>query len=194
MDTRILVTAIVALLTAAGARPLVAGDAGAPHTMPAARETAAAEHASTGRARYANSTMHGMQHGGHGAPASEPDRLPRALARATDGGTFFVELVPEHRPPPFNDYFTVYVKVYEGADRDRPATDVRIAVDAGMRHGSPGMAHGMHTAPEVSAQPDGSFRVEGMLFHMRGPWILHVDVSRGGARERATFRLDCCAG
>ena len=195
MDTRTLVTATVVLTIAAGGAPLVMRDANAIHPMPRADAEGVAQSEATDEADRSGQAMHGMQHGGHGAHGSATLPAHEALGKATDGGTFYVELVPEERNLPFNDYFAVEVKVFEGANRAQPAPDARIAVGAGMRHGSPGMAHGMNSSPQITAQPDGTFLVEGMLFHMRGPWVLHVDVSRAGsAKERATFRLDCCAG
>ena len=36
-----------------------------------------------------------------------------------------------------------------------------------------------------SRLPDGSYKAEGMLFHMPGHWELYFDVSQGGRTERA---------
>ncbi|MBV8881412.1 MAG: FixH family protein [Planctomycetaceae bacterium] len=56
-----------------------------------------------------------------------------------------------------------------------------VEVDARM----PAHFHGMNRAPKVSRQPDGSYKAEGMLFHMPGHWELYFDISQGGRTERA---------
>ena len=42
-----------------------------------------------------------------------------------------------------------------------------------------------------SALPAGnSWKAEGMLFHMSGHWELYVDITQGGATERAQMDVD----
>ena len=41
--------------------------------------------------------------------------------------------------------------------------------------------------PEVVAQGSLQYRVEGMVFHMSGDWVIMVDVARDGKTERAAF-------
>lgn len=57
---------------------------------------------------------------------------------------------------------------------DAPGT---IEVDAIM----PAHQHGMNYRPTVTDQGNGSFRVEGMVFHMPGIWELRVSVQRDDA-------------
>ena len=42
----------------------------------------------------------------------------------------------------------------------------------------------------MTAIGDGSFRADGLLFHMPGTWELYVDVTRAAEMERATFVIN----
>jgi len=61
-----------------------------------------------------------------------------------------------------------------------PAELVR--VDATM----PEHRHGMNYAPTVTANGDGRYRVDGLLFHMPGNWEVAFDVRSGGEVQRLT--------
>lgn len=61
-----------------------------------------------------------------------------------------------------------------------------LSVDADM----PEHLHGMNRVPKVSRQADGSFLVEGMLFHMPGRWDLYFDVHEAAIVERAQVALE----
>lgn len=71
--------------------------------------------------------------------------------------------------------------VFAADDASKPRADVALAVDAAMpQHG-----HGMNRVPKIEKLPDGTFRAEGLLFHMPGKWELYFDVARGPLVERA---------
>ena len=80
--------------------------------------------------------------------------------------------------PPLRDPFGIDVRV-------RPAKGGAAFVgtlrpDAAMpQHG-----HGMNVAPTVKRTGEGTFRVEGMLFHMPGYWELYFDLGSAGTLER----------
>jgi hypothetical protein len=57
-----------------------------------------------------------------------------------------------------------------------------LAVDAEM----PAHRHGMNYRPSVTRGDDGSFAVEGMLFHMPGHWRITFELGGGMARRRLT--------
>lgn len=105
---------------------------------------------------------------------------------STDGGSWRVSYAPTPDPIPPNDFFSLMVAVSyaEGA----AVQGLSIVVDATM----PSHGHGMNTAPLVEDRGDGSFFVDGMLFHMTGDWVLTVDVTDGAVTERASFPIDCC--
>jgi hypothetical protein len=87
-------------------------------------------------------------------------------------------------PIPLNEVFKIYVTVADPADRSRPLAGAEVvAVAAEM----PAHGHGMNLVPAVAPLSDGRFEVDGMLLHMPGHWVLEIEVSRAGERQRATF-------
>ena len=54
----------------------------------------------------------------------------------------------------------------------------------------PEHGHGMLRMPRVVTREDGSYRVEGMLLHMRGHWQLRFEVMESGLSETAECALD----
>ena len=123
-----------------------------------------------------------------GCKEDEPDASgPEAISSAewpatetTDGGSFEVTVDPEPEKIVLYKHFALDVKV--GA-KDGESSGIAIVADADM----PEHRHGMNTKPEVSEIEAGHFRVEGMLFHMAGQWVITVDVTRGEKTESAEF-------
>lgn len=111
---------------------------------------------------------------------------PAQLAADTSWGTFHVRVAPQPAPIPFNQMFALTIGVFSAKDRAQPAADTTVAVDARM----PAHNHGMNLQPRVTALADGTFRADGLLFHMPGTWELYVDVSRAAEMERATFVIN----
>lgn len=68
----------------------------------------------------------------------------------------------------------------------QPVRDALLGVSAWM----PDHAHGMLRQVRPEARGDGSFRVEGMLLHMRGHWQLRFDVLEDALSETAECALD----
>lgn len=67
-----------------------------------------------------------------------------------------------------------------------PARDALLEVSAWM----PDHGHGMLRRPRAELQSDGSFRVEGMLLHMRGHWQLFFELLEGTLAETAECAVD----
>lgn len=111
------------------------------------------------------------------APPASP------LAAKTSWGTFQVQVVPQPDPIPLNQMFALTIAVQQVNDPAQAARDTTVAVDARM----PAHNHGMNLQPRVTAVGAGSFRADGLLFHMPGTWELYVDVTRAAEMERATF-------
>jgi YtkA-like len=67
-------------------------------------------------------------------------------------------------------------------------TPQAVRVDASM----PEHKHGMNYRPGVTTSRPGTYRAEGLLFHMPGRWDLTFDVVSGNTTERLTdtIRLD----
>jgi hypothetical protein len=132
----------------------------------------------------AHDSMAGMD-GAHGMDGMEPGFESE---NTTDGGSYFVTIAPPDGAVPFNDFFDLTVAVHSGSDHAELVTDCEVEVTATM----PAHGHGMNYEPEVTQGEDGSFVASGMLFHMQGEWVIHVDVTRQGATERAAFAVGCC--
>ena len=118
---------------------------------------------------------------GGGAPAPWTD----GISTLSNDGTYrVVYRTLGDGPIERGETFALEVWVLDPAG-ERSLTDVDLHADAAMpQHG-----HGMNREPGVSTQDDGSFEVEGMLFHMVGRWELYLDVTRGPLTERAQFEV-----
>ena len=66
-----------------------------------------------------------------------------------------------------------------------PSAHVHAALVARADAAMPQHGHGMNVAPTVKQVAPGTYRVDGMLFHMPGYWELYFDLSREGVMERA---------
>ena len=85
---------------------------------------------------------------------------------------------------PLNTPFLVEAQVLP-ADGSHPPADLSLEVDAAM----PQHRHGMNRLPRMITRGDGSFRAEGMLFHMEGSWELYFDIGDGPVTERAQTKV-----
>jgi hypothetical protein len=100
--------------------------------------------------------------------------------QTTDGGSYEVAVHPDGGEIVRNKHFGLDVTVKPTAGE---IAEITVAVDADM----PAHRHGMNTRPEISEISVGSYRVEGMLFHMGGDWVISVDVTSGDKTEHAAF-------
>ncbi|MDA0225746.1 MAG: FixH family protein [Proteobacteria bacterium] len=51
----------------------------------------------------------------------------------------------------------------------------------------PAHRHGMNTRPVAARRADGTWRVEGFLFHMPGAWQFVIETDAAAGRERLTL-------
>lgn len=100
----------------------------------------------------------------------------------TEGGGYLVEMTPTEGKIEGNKHFSLNVSVTPTASKQ---SEFSVIVDANM----PFHGHGMNTQPELVADGENKYRVDGMLFHMDGEWEITVDVQRDEAKERATFQV-----
>lgn len=125
---------------------------------------------------------------GHMHDHSDDYDINEATELPTDGGSYYVSYATEPSPIPYNEYFELTVMVHDNADHSVMLADADVAVDAQMpQHG-----HGMNTTPVVTPVGDGSFTVDGMLFHMQGYWQIIVEVDDAAGPETVIFEVDCC--
>lgn len=129
----------------------------------------------------------GHDHHDHDSMDTLPDDFDAATELATENGSYMVSYTTDPSPIPENDYFTVTVSVHDAAGTALVA-DAEAIVDAKM----PAHGHGMNTQPEVTANGDGTFLAEGMLFHMPGYWQITVDVTGPEGVDSVAFEVDCC--
>jgi len=85
------------------------------------------------------------------------------------GGTYAVSWSPIGGEVPLNDYFELELFV------DPPPESVR--VDCRM----PDHGHGMNVRPRVHDLGRGRYRVDGLLLHMAGRWILRFELGEESA-------------
>ncbi len=102
--------------------------------------------------------------------------------RTTEGGGFDVTLKPGEGGIVRNTHFALEVAIVA---RGEAAGEFGVKVDADM----PAHGHGMNTKPEITELEPGRYRVEGMLLHMGGDWVITADVTSGGETVRATFPI-----
>jgi hypothetical protein len=96
----------------------------------------------------------------------------------SNAGSYSVSFESSPRPIPLNAPFDLRFTV---SRKDGSKVKPAVEVDARM----PQHRHGMSRMPRLTEQPDGSFRAEGLLFHMPGLWELYFDITEAGRTERA---------
>ena len=98
----------------------------------------------------------------------------------SDGGGYEVTLQPSGGGILWNKHFSLEMNLKS----ERPLSeDFEVRVDADM----PAHRHGMNTKAEVFDQGKFAYVVEGMLFHMKGDWVITVELTEGGVTEKAEF-------
>ncbi|MEY2807990.1 MAG: hypothetical protein RIR65_2407 [Planctomycetota bacterium] len=158
--------------------PLLAAACRAPEAVPSAKDP-----------RVAQSVPARRSEAGREAAADAPAQArlaPEGLASvASNMGTFRVHhksdpaVIERGKPFRLQAWIT-----REGSRELVPWAS--LSVDADM----PEHLHGMNRVPKVARQADGSFLVEGMLFHMPGRWDLHFDVHEAAIVERAQVAME----
>lgn len=110
----------------------------------------------------------------HAAAADAP------LSRATDGGTFTVELRPSGNALKLGPN-TLDLVLTDRAGK--PVAGAEIAVTPWM----PSMGHGVWEKPVVTDRGRGSYQVGNVAIIMGGDWELRLTVAKGGKKERVVF-------
>jgi len=126
--------------------------------------------------------------------ARDADAVTRWRAGRSRKQEFDVRWRPLPDPVPENEPFELEVRIAPLAGSPGHAEpgasvlpeDAHLAVTAQM----PGHGHGMLRAPRAERVGPGHFRVRGMLFHMRGHWVLELQLQTARSTDRATFEVD----
>jgi hypothetical protein len=117
------------------------------------------------------------------AHADELGVLPPQVV-SKDGG-FRLTLQSQPAPLPLNELFEITVSVDASAAADTSSNPVWLRANAEM----PAHKHGMNTRVIVEQLGDGRFVLKGLLFHMRGEWLITFDVAKGRVHEQAAIRV-----
>jgi len=103
----------------------------------------------------------------------------------SNDGAFVVEWETNPAPIPVNEFFVIDARVLD-AGTGSPATDIELSVDAAM----PQHRHGMNHTPSIERVGPGHWRVQDMLFHMPGDWVIYFDISRNDVIRRAQVSIE----
>jgi len=123
------------------------------------------------------------------APAALGPGTPRSTAgyhtQASWNGGYVVHWRSAPAELPVGEPFALEAWVADARAPEVLLAGVELEVDAAMpQHG-----HGMTRRALVTRASDGSWRAEGLLFHMPGEWRLYFDVRNGPLLERAEARV-----
>lgn len=114
----------------------------------------------------------------------EPATTTWPATKTTNDGSFLVTISPSEGAIGRNEHFSLDLTIKAPSSETAPAP-FTVKVDADM----PAHQHGMNTQPELVPQGEHKFRVDGMLFHMAGEWVIMVDVTSAGKTERVSFAV-----
>ena len=121
-------------------------------------------------------------------PSDVDDANTESWTHATNTmfGTYAVQWrTLDGAPIPNNEPFQLIATVQRVADGS-DVLDAQVVFQGDM----PGHGHGMLREPRSTELGDGLYRIDGVLLHMAGRWIVHIDVIEAGRAERSTFTLD----
>jgi hypothetical protein len=117
------------------------------------------------------------------APQAVPE-LDLVRSKATAEDLYIATITPEEGEPTVGPLHS-WVLAVTTAD-GTPVEGASISVDGGM----PEHAHGLPTAPQVTAVlGEGRYRIEGVKFSMPGWWELKVTIAGPQGTDATTFNL-----
>ena len=102
--------------------------------------------------------------------------------RIVENGHYIVAYATTPAAIEINRHFVVDFVVCPRGGARSPQS---VRIDASM----PEHRHGMNYRPGVTVLRPGTYRAEGLLFHMPGRWDLTFDVVAGNATERLTSTM-----
>ena len=124
----------------------------------------------------------------HGCSAPDAGSIEHTEVQSglrSNDGAFVVEWETFPAPIPVNEFFVIDARVID-AETNSPATDIKLSVDAAM----PQHRHGMNHSPEIRRVGPGHWRVQDMLFHMPGDWVIYFDMRRNDVIRRAQVSIE----
>ncbi|MBM3984281.1 MAG: hypothetical protein FJ296_01100 [Planctomycetes bacterium] len=88
--------------------------------------------------------------------------------------------------PPLNQPFSLRLRAEQVLPEPQSAPVRKVQFHALM----PDHDHGMQRTPRLTQTAPGEYLVEGLLFHMRGRWVVLVDVFAGSASGQAAISFE----
>lgn len=118
-----------------------------------------------------------------GGTSAPPAAASGKRSLESNDGRYKVELETKPAAIEVNQPFDVTLTV---TPKSGAAKDLGVAVDARM----PAHFHGMNRVAKVTPAGANTWKAEGLVFHMPGHWELYVDITEGGATERAQMDVN----
>ena len=125
--------------------------------------------------------------GGSAGDTSDTGALDVSREQPTDGGTWTVSYAPTPDPLPFSENFDLLLTLTDSGGAAASGVEGVVSSATMPSHG-----HGMNVEPVATDNGDGTWTASPFKFHMAGMWEVTVDVTAGGATERASFNVECC--
>jgi len=119
-------------------------------------------------------------------PPSAPEPAPFTRSAPTTNGRFLVTLEGDPPGPPLNQPFSLRLRAEQVLPEPQSAPVRKVQFHALM----PDHDHGMQRTPRLTQTAPGEYLVEGLLFHMRGRWVVLVDVFAGSASGQAAISFE----
>jgi len=117
---------------------------------------------------------------------SPETEVPWPLLQKTSAGNFTASLQPQGgKQIKQNEHFSLEIALSpEGLNTNSEPRKIVVSADM------PAHSHGMNTKPETVKIAPGKYRIDGMLFHMAGDWVVSVRIDPGnGQWEQADFPI-----
>lgn len=121
------------------------------------------------------------------APGKDTEGYDLTREVTSDGGSYTLSYTPEPDPIPPVSNFSLLLDLMDNASGES-VVGASLELDATM----PEHNHGMNTNPPVLEVGEGSYRVDGMQFHMSGHWQLEFRIVHEESVETAVFHAVCC--
>lgn len=104
---------------------------------------------------------------------------------SSEQGRYHVVAMPDTQPVPMRTLHSWTLEVRNS--RNEPVNGVSFAIDGGM----PAHGHGLPSQPAVTdSLGEGKYRLDGVLFNMRGDWVLRVGIAGEAGRDIANIEID----
>ncbi len=119
---------------------------------------------------------------------AEPDaEIVWPMKETSSRGTYTVSIQPPGESAiKQHEHFSLELMLVPTKEPNSKTEAKKVVIAADM----PTHQHGMNTKPELTKTGPGRYRVDGMLFHMAGDWVVTVKIDPGNGKwEQADFPI-----